>query len=96
MIKKIVQNGEGTIVDVRTQEEFQNGHAANSVNIPLQELAQKISEVKKLKSPLVLCCASGGRSAMAHNLLKQQGIECYDAGSWHNVNHLQNQTVNVA
>lgn len=58
MIKKIVQNGKGTMVDVRTHEEFQNGHAANSVNIPLHELAKKISEVKKLKSPLVLCCAS--------------------------------------
>ncbi len=42
------------MVDVRTHEEFQNGHAANSVNIPLHELAKKISEVKKLKSPLVL------------------------------------------
>lgn len=94
MVKKIIQNGEGTILDVRTREEFQGGNPAGSVNIPVNELIQRIEEVKSLKSPLVLCCASGGRSAMAAHLLKQQGVACHDAGSWLTVNYLQSQSVN--
>lgn len=93
MVEQIILNGEGTIVDVRTRAEFQDGHAAGSVNIPVNELMIRLDEVKSLKSPLVLCCASGGRSAMATMLLKQQGVQCHDAGSWINVNYLQAQNV---
>jgi phage shock protein E len=93
MVEKIIQNGEGTIIDVRTRAEFQSGHAAGSINIPVSELMQRIDEVKLLESPLVLCCASGGRSSMASHLLKQQGIACHDAGPWLNVNYLQSQSV---
>ncbi len=94
MVEQIIKNGEGTILDVRTKGEFQGGHVAGSINIPVNELMHRIDEVKSLKSPLVLCCASGGRSAMATQLLKQKGITCHDAGPWTNVNYLQSQTVN--
>ncbi len=94
-VNQIIQNQEGTIVDVRTHAEFQGGHVAGSINIPVNELSQRIEELKNLKSPLVLCCASGGRSAMAAHLLKQQGIACYDGGSWLSVNYLKNQSVSV-
>lgn len=93
MVEQIILNNEGTIVDVRTRAEFQSGHAAGSVNIPVNELMTRLDEVKSLKSPLVLCCASGGRSAMATMMLKQQGVQCHDAGSWINVNYLQAQNV---
>jgi len=94
MVEMIIKNGEGTIIDVRSRSEFQGGHAAGSVNIPVNELMHRIEELKSLKSPLVLCCASGGRSSMAAHLLKQQGIECHDAGPWLAVNYLQSQSVN--
>lgn len=94
-VERIIQNQEGTIVDVRTPGEFQGGHVAGSINIPVNELTKRIAEVKALKLPLVLCCASGGRSAMAAHLLKQQGITCHDGGSWLSVNHLQSKTVSA-
>jgi phage shock protein E len=93
MVEQIILNGEGTIIDVRTRAEFQSGHPAGAVNIPVNELMTRLEEIKSLKAPFVLCCASGGRSAMANMLLKQQGIDSHDAGSWHNVNYLQAQTV---
>ncbi len=93
MVEKIIQNGEGTIIDVRTRAEFQGGNAEGSVNIPVNELIHRIEEVKSLRSPLILCCASGGRSSMATQLLKQQGVACHDAGSWHSVNYLQSKSV---
>jgi phage shock protein E len=95
MVEKIIKNGEGTIIDVRTRAEFQGGHAAGSINIPVNELMLRMEEVKSFTSPLVLCCASGGRSSMATHLLKQQGITCHDAGPWLNVNYLQSQSVNA-
>ena len=94
-LEKIIKEKSGTIVDVRTAGEFMGGNVQESVNIPLQELQQRLDEVKKLKTPLVLCCASGGRSAMATQFLLSHGIECLDGGSWMNVNyyHSQNNAV---
>jgi rhodanese-related sulfurtransferase len=68
------------------------GNVAGSINIPLQEIQQRLEEVKNLKQPLVLCCASGNRSGMATQFLSQQGIECCNGGSWLDVNYYQTQT----
>ena len=88
-IEQIIKEGQGTIIDVRTVDEFRSGNAANSINIPLQEIERRLEEVKKLKQPLILCCASGGRSGQAVHFLSHQGIECYNGGSWLDVNYFQ-------
>lgn len=81
-IEKIIKERQGTIVDVRTVGEFEGGHVAGSVNFPLQDIPAKIEDLKKLKSPLVLCCASGNRSEQAYRYLAHQGIACINGGSW--------------
>lgn len=91
-VEQIIQHKQGTIVDVRTRGEFAGGHVAGSINIPLQEITAKLEELKNLKSPLVLCCASGNRSGQAQQYLAQQGIVCIDGGSWFDVNFFQSQT----
>jgi len=90
-LEKMIRENAGTIVDVRTAAEFLGSHAANSINVPLHEISKRMEELQKLKTPLVLCCASGGRSAQATFLLSQHNIECFDAGSWINVNALQSE-----
>ena len=70
-VKKIIEENQGTIVDVRTQGEFMGGNVVGSINIPLQEIQQRIDELKDLKQPLVLCCASGNRSGQATQFLSQ-------------------------
>jgi phage shock protein E len=92
-VEKIVKEKLGTIVDVRTSAEFAGGHVNGSVNIPLQELSLRINEIKKLKQPLVLCCASGNRSQQAYRYLVQHGIACCNGGAWLDVNYFQTQTV---
>jgi phage shock protein E len=82
---------QGTVVDVRTREEYAGGHVANSHNIPLQEIASKVDELKAMKQPLVLCCASGNRSGQAERYLKGLGVEAINGGSWLDVNYLQSQ-----
>lgn len=69
------------ILDVRTRGEFAGGHAKGAVNIPLQELQGKLAKVKKSKKPVVAYCRSGNRSSSAVSILKQHGIEAYNAGS---------------
>ena len=91
--ENIIKEKQGTIVDVRTTEEFRAGNAKGSINIPLQEITKKTDELKNLKQPLVLCCASGNRSGQAHRYLMQQGIECLNGGSWMDVNYYQSQIV---
>ena len=88
-LRNSIENNEGTIIDVRTPAEFQSGHAVGSINIPLHEIIRRIQELQKMKTPLILCCASGGRSAQASYLLSQHKIECLDAGSWINIHSLQ-------
>lgn len=93
-IEQLIQNNQGTIVDVRTPSEFQGGHIKGSINIPVNEILQRLEELKDLEMPLLLCCASGGRSAMATQYLKEQEIECLNAGSWHFINDIQSQLTN--
>ena len=76
-----------SIVDVRTPQEFVNGNVAGSINIPLQEMPQRLNEIRSLQQPILLCCASGNRSGQATALLLSCGIECENGGSWFDINH---------
>ncbi len=69
-------------VDVRTAGEFANGNAPGTINIPLQELGNRLNEIPK-SYPVVLCCASGTRSGMAKLLLMKNGYRnVYNIGTW--------------
>lgn len=82
--KELIKSG-SPIIDVRTPGEFQSGHIKGSVNIPLQELANKLSQIEKDK-PVITCCASGMRSASAKRILKANGYnEVHNGGSWTNL-----------
>lgn len=74
-----------TIIDVRSPEEYKSGHADNSINIPLQKIEEKLSEIKTFAQPIILCCASGGRSGQATQFLKNEGLDCSNGGPWEHV-----------
>lgn len=92
-INKILEDNQGTIIDVRTPAEFRGGHVAGSINIPLNEIQSKLEEIKLLPMPLIFCCASGGRSGQATQFFKQLGIDCYNGGSWTDVNYIKSLTL---
>lgn len=90
-LQEVVNNENTVIVDVRTREEFAGGHVAGSKNIPLNELMNRKNELDSIEGNIVLCCASGGRSNMAQQLLRQNGMNnVHDGGGWMNVNGLLN------
>ncbi|MCF8275381.1 MAG: rhodanese-like domain-containing protein [Flavobacteriales bacterium] len=86
-VKQMIDNG-AVIIDVRTVAEFQGGHVAGSRNIPLQNIQHHVDEIKNINKPIVLCCASGGRSGQATSFLSRHGIECMNGGGWTQVNAL--------
>lgn len=88
-LENIIKEKQGTIIDVRTHEEFSGGHVVDSINIPMADIAHRMAEIQNLKEPLILCCASGNRSEQAQHFLSQKGIECYNGGSWLEVNFFQ-------
>lgn len=86
-IKEIINNPNASIVDVRTQGEFMGGHVANSINIPLNEIPDRVEEFNALSKPIVVCCLSGGRSGQAATYLSANGVtEVYNGGGWMEVN----------
>jgi phage shock protein E len=90
-IETLIKENKGVVVDVRTYGEFQGGNVVDSINIPLNEIPERLDEIKKLQGPIILCCASGMRSEQAQNFLSQNDIECYNGGSWLAVNYYKSQ-----
>ncbi len=79
--KLLTQNG-ALIIDVRTPEEFKTGHINGSINIPVNKIAGQVSKLKKDNKPIITCCRSGARSAMARDILKANDLEAYNGGAW--------------
>jgi len=81
-IQELINDIATTIVDVRTEGEFSEGNVCGSINIPLDEVADRMDELRGMQ-PLVLCCLSGGRSGQATDFLKAQGCDdVYNGGGW--------------
>ena len=67
-----ITNG-AVLLDVRTPQEYREGHIPGSKNVPLQQL-DKISSVADNKNvPLFVYCYSGGRSRQAASMLQHMG-----------------------
>jgi rhodanese-related sulfurtransferase len=60
------------LLDVRSPEEFAQGHVPGAVNIPHDQVASRIAEVPKDKD-VVLYCRSGRRTALAADVLSANG-----------------------
>ncbi|MBE0523502.1 MAG: rhodanese-like domain-containing protein [Methanosarcinales archaeon] len=67
-----VDSGEYFILDVRTQEEYDAGHIANSLLIPHTDISDRLDEVPE-DMPILVYCRSGRRSAIASQALIDNG-----------------------
>lgn len=66
----INENSEVVILDVRTKEEYDNGHIPGAKLVPVQLLSMKLTELNEYKDkPVLVYCASGGRSPRAVDTL---------------------------
>lgn len=61
------------VVDVRSTQEWEQGHIDGAVNLPLSQLRERLDELPS-DCPLVVHCAGGYRSAIAASLLRREGL----------------------
>lgn len=67
------------LVDVRTPEEFSEGHLDGARNVPVDDLASHLTELPRDRT-LVVYCRSGHRSARAAATLRSAGFTVRDLG----------------
>jgi rhodanese-related sulfurtransferase len=64
------------ILDVRTPQEYREGHISNAINIPVQILGQQLNKLNNFKDKKILVyCRSGHRSAIASQILDRAGFK---------------------
>jgi rhodanese-related sulfurtransferase len=73
--KKLTELKDVQLVDVRTPEEYQEGHLKNSVNYNLNgsDFENQLNKLDKNK-PVMVYCLGGGRSAEAAEMMKEKGF----------------------
>ena len=76
-IATLPRDGSVTLLDTRTPSEYRAGHIDGFVNIPLDELRERLDELTPDR-PIYLTCAVGQRGYLACRILTQRGYECYN------------------
>jgi phage shock protein E len=86
--KALVRTQKALLLDVRTAEEFAEGHLEGAINIPVQVLEVKLSSLPAKKDQdIVVYCRSGRRSATAKAILEKAGFtKVHDLGAMANWN----------
>lgn len=80
--QELIRQG-AIVVDVRSAEEFRSGSVPGAVNVPLNEIQDRIGSIVHDKNaPVLLHCLSGSRSAMARSILRRNGYtQVHNLGS---------------
>lgn len=76
-VEALPRDGSVILLDTRTPAEYGRGHIEGAVNLPLDELRERLPEMERGK-PIYVNCHSGLRSYLACRILMQNGFECYN------------------
>ena len=76
-LKELIKNNENILlIDVRSEDEFEDINIETSINIPLQDLLYNIDELQDNNDKdIVIYCRSGHKSITACNLLAMEGFD---------------------
>jgi rhodanese-related sulfurtransferase len=80
-----VESGEALLLDVRGRDEWSSAHATGALHFPLDSISSGRIPTADKSIKLYLYCASGGRSGMASQILKNKGFQVENIGglsSW--------------
>ncbi|MDG2356969.1 MAG: rhodanese-like domain-containing protein [Polaribacter sp.] len=83
-IKNYLNKG-AVILDVRTQQEWDEGHTDGAEHIVLSLIPSEIDKIKSWNKSVIAVCRSGSRSGQATDFLKDKGIDIINGGPWQNV-----------
>lgn len=82
-LDQIIESDNYILLDVRTNEEYNESHLVDSINIPYDTINEE-TQLDKTKYILVYC-RSGNRSNIAKNTLENLGYNVYDLGAFDNI-----------
>jgi len=72
--KEIIDSNDTAILlDVRNPDEYEERHIESSLNIPVSELGERLSELPDKETVIIVFCRAGRRSAMAYDILSSNG-----------------------
>ena len=74
-VEGLPRDGSVILLDTRTPWEYSRGHIEGFINIPVDELRDRLSELDKNKKVYIIC-QSGLRSYIAYRILAQEGYDC--------------------
>lgn len=90
-IDTLPRDGSVTLLDTRTENEYARGHVEGFINIPVDSLRERLSEIDKTK-PLYVMCQSGLRSYISCRILTGDGFDCYNfAGGYRFYESVRNE-----
>ena len=72
-LKEYTESENAILLDVRTPQEYREGHIPGSVNVPLQTIDKVTSITENKDTALYVYCYSGARSRQAAGLLQRMG-----------------------
>ncbi|MFC1671011.1 rhodanese-like domain-containing protein [Spirochaetota bacterium] len=79
-IKALIDQG-AKVYDVRSQGEFRGGHYKGAMNIPLNDVKNRLKDFGDKDKPVIVYCHSGRRSGFAKKILEDNGYtKVYNAG----------------
>lgn len=84
--RKIIDEQKGVLIDIRTREEYDEGHIEGCEFIPLNALGYEVEGVvEDYDTPIILYCRSGQRTKVAAAVLSELGYTAiYDIGGMNN------------
>jgi len=76
-LEALPQDGSVTLLDIRTTQEYENGHLDGFINIPLDSLRGRLDELDREK-PVYETCMVGARGYTAARIMMQNGFDTYN------------------
>lgn len=86
-VEELSRDGSVILLDTRTPVEYGCGHVDGFVNIPVDDLRERLNEIPKDK-PVYVMCQSGLRSYLACRILSQNGYDCYNFSGGYGFYHI--------
>ena len=77
-VTDMINHQGAVVVDIRSQDSFNNGHLVDAVSLPASELPNKLKKLDKHKAqPIILVCETGTESLHSATLLAKEGFNVF-------------------
>lgn len=82
-LDSVIASGNYIVLDVRTEDEYDDGHVVGAINIPYDEIDE--DTVLDKNKVILVYCRSGNRSKIAYDALLNLGYQVYDLGAFSSI-----------